>query len=516
MNTAKIMSRPICLSELLGTLLAVPENFDVQITGMEMDSRKLVAGDVFLACKGASFDGREFIDDAVARGARAIIVEKDTQWSQASLRHGVPILPVDKLSSKIGKIAARYFGHPGRGMTLIGITGTNGKTSCCQFIAQCFSALAGPCGVSGTLGYGIYGDTCITDENGPATTPDAVAVQRIMQEARSRNAQCMVMEVSSHGLEQNRVNVCEFDVALFTNLSQEHLDYHGDMKAYGEAKRKLFLGPDLRIAIVNQDDNFSASILNSISRQVKSYTYSLKNSHASVFLRELVFTRTGFMAEIFTPWGNGPIKSQVLGSFNVSNLLAAVTTVMAVEAQKQDFDFLRVLAAIERIKPVAGRMEIIPHESLAVVVDYAHTPDGLSNALSALKEHFHEGKIWCVFGCGGNRDRSKRPLMAEIAEAMADHLVITDDNPRNERSEDIIKQILGGIRKKEKTMVISDRASAIEYAITQAEAGDVVLIAGKGHEQYQDIGGSRMAFSDVKQARISLNKRGQQILAKES
>ena len=506
MNTAEIMARQMRLSDLLDGEVDIPDSMDVELTGIEMDSRRVETGDLFLAYQGATHDGRDFVDDVIASGANAVLVEADETWSEIGVREGVPIIPVEKLSTRIGKIAARFFDYPAAAFNLIGITGTNGKTSCCQFIGQCLSMLGYRCGISGTLGHGMYGEPYTYDEAGPGTTPDAINVQRIFEEARIRKADYMVMEVSSHGLSQKRVNVNEFDVAVFTNLSRDHLDYHGGMTAYGDEKRKLFMNPQLKVAVVNLDDIYSAKILNSLAKTVKCFTYSLHNPKADVFPRALEFKRSGFSLGVVTPWGEGNINSSLAGSFNVSNILAVLTTVMATEAEKPGFDFDRILENVAAVTPVKGRMEILGDHPVSVVVDYAHTPDGLKNALIALRQHC-KGEIWCVFGCGGDRDKGKRPLMAEIAEQLASKLIITDDNPRNEDSAAIIKQILSGLSGEADVVVESDRAKAIDYAISNANEGDVVLIAGKGHEEYQDVGGNRMVFSDVKQARLSLNKR---------
>jgi len=506
MNTAEIMARQMRLSELLEQMIDIPESIDVELTGIEMDSRKIEPGDLFLAYKGSVKDGRDYIDDVITGGANAVLVEADNEWNEITTRAGVPVIPVEKLSTLIARLVARFFDYPASEFWLIGITGTNGKTSCCQFIGQCLSKLGYTCGISGTLGYGLYGEAYASNEYGPGTTPDAITVQRIFEEVRIRHGKAMVMEVSSHGLSQNRVNTSEFDVAVFTNLSRDHLDYHGGMTAYGEDKRKLFLSPKLKIAVVNMDDMFSAKILNSLARNVKSYTYSLHNPKADVFPRSLEFTGSGFVLDVVTPWGEGTMKTSLAGSFNVSNILAVLATVMASEADKPHFDFQEILGQVACVSPVKGRMEILGDYPVSVVVDYAHTPDGLKNALAALRQH-NKGEIWCVFGCGGGRDKGKRPQMAGIAEKMAARLIITDDNPRNEDSEEIIRQITAGLSGEAEVTIESDRAMAIEYAISNAREGDVVLIAGKGHEEYQDVGGSRLVFSDVKQARLSLNKR---------
>ncbi|PCJ40661.1 MAG: UDP-N-acetylmuramoyl-L-alanyl-D-glutamate--2,6-diaminopimelate ligase [SAR86 cluster bacterium] len=511
MNTAKSMSQQMTLGLLLEAEMEIPDNFDRVLTGIEMDSRKIESGDLFIACKGANFDGRDFVREVIEKGAAAVLVEKGELWQKISVENDVPVIPVENLASRISSIAAKFFNRPADHFSLIGITGTNGKTSVCQFFAQSITSLNRICGASGTLGYGIYAEEYAqadaeTPGAVPGTTPNPIAVQRIFSEILQKNADTMVMEVSSHGLKQGRVCINEFDIAVFTNLTRDHLDYHNSMRAYGEAKLKLFRGSRLSTAVLNMDDLFSSTILNNLSRQVKSYTYSLNSAQADVHPESIEFKRKGFKLEISSPWGKGALDVGLLGSFNVSNLLAVLTAVMALESQQNDFDFNRVLSKVAAVSPVKGRMELIGDKPVSVVVDYAHTPDALKNALNALHEHF-KGKIWCVFGCGGERDKGKRPMMARIAENLADELIVTDDNPRQEASGDIIEQILAGFSNKDKVLVESDRAKAIDFAIVNAAEGDVVLIAGKGHEEYQDVGAKRMMFSDVKQARLSLNQR---------
>lgn len=507
MNTAKSMSQQMTLSLLLDAEIEIPHSLDLALTGIEMDSRKIESGDLFIACKGANFDGRDFVCEVIEKGAAAVLVEKGELWQELSVENNVPIIPIENLASRISSIASKFFNKPADYFSLVGITGTNGKTSACQFIAEGLSNLNHICGTSGTLGFGVYAEAYTqAGSRAPGTTPDPISVQRIFSEMLQQNADAMVMEVSSHGLKQGRVCINEFNVAVFTNLTRDHLDYHHSMEAYGKEKLKLFLGSKLSIAVLNMDDLFSATILNSLSRQVKSYTYSTKNSHADVYPEAIEFNRKGFKLNVVSPWGKGVMETGLLGSFNVSNLLASLTTVMALESKQSDFDFSRVLANVAAVTPVKGRMELVGDKPVSVVVDYAHTPDALENALNALHEHF-KGKVWCVFGCGGERDKGKRPMMARIAEKLADELIVTDDNPRQEASSEIIEQILLGFTDKSKVMVESDRAKAIAKAITSATDGDVVLIAGKGHEEYQDIGAKRLMFSDVKQARLSLNQR---------
>ena len=507
MNTAKSMSQQMTLSLLLDAEIDIPDSLDLVLTGIEMDSRKIESGDLFIACKGANFDGRDFVNEVIEKGAAAVLVEKGELWQELSVENNAPIIPIENLASRISAIASKFFNKPADHFSLVGITGTNGKTSACQFVAESLSSLNHICGTSGTLGFGIYAEEYTqAGSTSPVTTPDPISVQRIFSEMLQQNADAMVMEVSSHGLKQGRVCVNEFDVAVFTNLTRDHLDYHHSMHAYGEEKLKLFRGSRLSTAVLNMDDLFSSTILNNLSRQVKSYTYSLNNSQADVYPERIEFKRKGFELDVSTPWGKGVLEVGLLGSFNVSNLLAVLTTVMALESQQAKFDFNQVLSRVAAVSPVKGRMELIGDKPVSVVVDYAHTPDALENALNALHEHF-KGKVWCVFGCGGERDKGKRPMMGRIAEKLADELIVTDDNPRLEVSSDIIDQILTGFSNKEKIMVESDRAKAIDKAIANATEGDVVLIAGKGHEEYQVIGAERLMFSDVKQARLSLNQR---------
>ena len=342
------------------------------------------------------------------------------------------------------------------------------------------------------------------------TTRDPVQVQSALASLRGAGADTVAMEVSSQGLHQYRVNGVRFDVAVFTNLTRDHLDYHGSMDEYFETKRRLFLMEGLSSAVVNIDDAYATGILNSLAPTVRSYTYSLANPNADVYATALELNRQGYRAQVHTPFGDGELQGALLGSFNFSNLLAVLTSLLALQSAQPDFDLARLFRQMSRLQPVAGRMEIVGGESdITVVVDYAHTPDALRVTLQALREHF-SGQLWCVFGCGGNRDQGKRPIMAEMAETYADRLIVTDDNPRRENADEIVRQILLGVEDTSRLIVERDRARAIETAIVQARAGDVVLVAGKGHENYQDVNGQKTVFSDVNQARLALSKRRQQ------
>ena len=317
----------------------------------------------------------------------------------------------------------------------------------------------------------------------------------------------VVMEVSSVGLHQKRVKKVQFETAIFTNLTRDHLDYHGSMEAYAENKKKLFAAKGLKHAIVNLDDPYALSIINSIAKGVEVSTYSIKKSIATVHAEELSLNRHGFEARICTPIGSGIVKGRLIGYFNFSNLLAVTAALISYLPARKAVNIDELCQVISNLKPVNGRMEIIgDSEEITAMVDYAHTPDGLRSALTGLRDHF-EGNIWCVFGCGGNRDKGKRPMMGEIAEKYADRLIIADDNPRKEKGEEIVQHILSGINNKSAVTVLRDRAQAIEFAIENARAGDVVLVAGKGHETYQDVGGNKLIFSDANQVRLALQKR---------
>lgn len=507
MNTAEQLKCHATLADLIDGLVELPakigNKLNLTITGVQMDSRLLRKGDMFIACFGKNHDARNYIDDAIAKEAVAILVESGGEWQGVRHIADVPVIAIDNLSAKISGIASRFYGNPSEKLHLFGITGTNGKTSCSQFIAQGLNMYGYQCGVMGTLGYGICGNLKETH----LTTPDAVFTQMALAEMVRDQINPVVMEVSSVGLHQKRVQAVRFDTAIFTNLTRDHLDYHGSMEAYGENKKKLFAFESLKTAIINLDDPYALSIINSIATNVEVVTYSIKNSIATVYAEQLRLTRHGFEARVVTPIGTANISGKLLGYFNFSNLLAVIAALITYLSARGEVRLVELFARLSRLQPVNGRMEIIgDSETITAVVDYAHTPDGLRSALVGLRDHF-SGKIWCVFGCGGNRDKGKRPMMGEIAETYADNLVIADDNPRNEEGDEIVQHILSGIADKSVVTVMRDRAKAIAHAISHAAPGDVVLIAGKGHETYQDIGGNRLIFSDANQVRLAMQKR---------
>jgi len=507
MNVAEELLTNSTLIDLIQGLVDLPDDlsFDlnVDVTGVKMDSRLLQKGDLFMACFGSNHDAREYIPQAVELGVAAVLAESGGGWQGIQFVKGVAVIAVDNLSAKISEIAGRFYQHPSEKQAVIGITGTNGKTSCSQFVASMLAGLGQVCGTIGTLGFGLPGQLHETE----LTTPDAVQTQKALAEMHHDGAATVAMEVSSVGLHQSRVGGVQFDTAVFTNLTRDHLDYHGSMTAYAETKRKLFTVDGLKTAVINLDDTYALSILNAISPDVEILTYSVYNSVASIYAEQLHMTPSGFDAVIHTPWGDGALRSSLLGKFNFSNLLAAIATVMNQLDRSGEVNVQQVLSLVSQVAAVDGRMEIIGEgHDVTAVVDYAHTPDGLKSALQALRQHF-SGDIHCVFGCGGNRDRGKRPMMGEIAQTYADHLIITDDNPRNEEGDDIIQHILSGISDTSGTRVVRDRAKAIVQAIAQAGPGDVILIAGKGHETYQDVGGTKMLFSDASQVRLALQER---------
>ncbi|MDO9475525.1 MAG: UDP-N-acetylmuramoyl-L-alanyl-D-glutamate--2,6-diaminopimelate ligase [Pseudohongiella sp.] len=503
MNTAAQTTCSITLGTLIPWVAdSGPEAsyLSVCVTGLQLDSRKVKAGELFCALFGKNHDARDYIDLAVQNGAAAVLADEGDSWQGISWSGGVPIIAVSGLRAKLGDIAARFYQHPSQHMSVIGVTGTNGKTSCTQFIAQMLVKLNQTCGVVGTLGYGVYPELKDTG----FTTPDALALQGALADLQGKHAKFVAMEASSQGLHQHRLNGVDFHTAIFTNLTRDHLDYHGTMAAYAESKRRLFESATLKIGIVNMDDSHAAVMLNALPRCARSFTFSIHNRLANVHVSQLSFRADGFDAVLTTPWGEGVITSQLLGAFNLSNLLAAVCAVMTLPGE---FQLDAVLKAASQLHAVDGRMAVVGSEcGVTAVVDYAHTPDGLKSALEAVRQHT-TGKVWCVFGCGGNRDQGKRPLMAEVAESLADKVVVTDDNPRLENADDIVRQIMFGFSKRDRVIVERDREVAIRIAIAGADIGDVVLVAGKGHENYQDIGGHRLMFSDVAQVRLALRQR---------
>lgn len=490
----------IRLAKLLSAINLIEPTHDILIEGISLDSRAVQPGFLFIALPGETVDGRCYIYDAIHRGAVAVIAEA-MQFSPAD--YAVPIYLVDDLQQKIGVIAAQFYRKPSIQLPVYGVTGTNGKTSCTQFIAHALSALHRPCGIIGTLGFGFPGQL----SNQGFTTPDAIRTQQLLAELQSQGAQAVAMEVSSHALAQGRVNAVAFHTAIFTNLTRDHLDYHGDMDSYANAKRRLFEFPDLRYAIINLDDGLGQQLAVELATRLAVVGYSVNSDINPLKNIEMVrvthaeFHTMGMTAQIMTPWGKGELQSKLLGKFNLSNLLAVLATLGL-----QNIPLSIILQRLSQLQGVPGRVETFGGGSQPlVVVDYAHTPDALEQVLTALRLHC-KGQLWCVFGCGGNRDRGKRSLMGYIAQQYADHIILTDDNPRHEQPQHIVTDIMQGITAIASVVVEHDRRRAIRHALACAKADDIVLIAGKGHETYQQIGDELVSFSDVAEVKILLNE----------
>ncbi len=481
----------ILLTDLLKGILPLPDGlpaglprgFDQSIEGLALDSRLVRPGDLFFACAGSHTHGLQFVEEALHRGAVAVLLEGSTEQS---LRGTVPILGLPTLADTLGIIAARFYGHPARAMTLLGVTGTNGKTSITHLLAQILDR----CTVVGTLGVGFL------EQLTPAThtTPNAIALQKILADFVRQEVRAVAMEVSSHALDQGRAVGVAFTVALFTNLTRDHLDYHGNMESYGRAKARLFHSPGLRYAVINTDDEFGQALLRELPESVVGigYGFSPDGSERQVVGHDLSLSAEGIRMQVCTPWGSGTLESSLLGRFNALNLLAVLATLGGL-----GWTLEAALAALSRVHAISGRMETLGGGSTypLVVVDYAHTPDALEQVLITLRP-LTKGRLWCVFGCGGERDRGKRPLMGSVVERLADVVVITNDNPRTEEPADVVNAIVGGLCHPERAQVILDRAEAIRYAIGSTTSGDVVLLAGKGHEQYQQVRTEYLPFSD--------------------
>lgn len=469
----------------------------VVVSGLSLDSRSVRIGDAFFALRGTRGHGIAFAASAAQRGASVVLAEAPPPREAED--PGVPVLWIDGLHTFVGEIAARFFGRPSNSMTVIGVTGTNGKTSTVQLLAQALEKLGHRTATIGTLGAGLHGQL----QEGERTTPDAIAVQRLLAEFRRDGATHVAMEVSSHALEQGRVAATSFDVAAFTNLTRDHLDYHGTMEAYGAAKAKLFAWPGLSAAVINIDDAFGHALAEQLPPTVSAWRLSSHgNKQAEIVADAVATSAEGIVFQLRSPWGERRIRSRLLGRFNVANLL---TVVGCLGALGESFD--RIVEAVEALEPVNGRMNRIGglDGSPLVVVDYAHTPDALEQALHALRAHC-QARLICVFGCGGERDAGKRPQMGAIAERLADMPIVTDDNPRGENGDLIVSQILTGMSQPQRVTVLRDREAAIRAALNIARAGDVVLIAGKGHETYQEGASGKRAFDDMAIARAILGK----------
>jgi UDP-N-acetylmuramoyl-L-alanyl-D-glutamate--2,6-diaminopimelate ligase len=474
----------------------------VPLADLTADSRAVKLGSIFVAYPGTVLDGRAYIAEAISRGAAAVLWERGSfTWDE---RWEIPNLGVDNLRGRISEIAGHVYGNPSDSLWMAGVTGTNGKTSVSQWIAAASDALGRRSAVVGTLGNGLVGER-VEAKN---TTPDPIVLQRLLADYLRRGARNVAMEVSSHGLDQGRVAGIKYDCAVFTNLTRDHLDYHGTMEAYAEAKFRLFSARGLRHAVINVDDPVGASFARRLEGSGLALITFGTRPGATLRADGIRLSEAGVRFRVEGELGSGEVAAGVLGAFNVSNLLAVLGALVA-----QGIPFDDAVHAVGALESVPGRLERVGGGAAPlVVVDYAHTPDALEKALVALRPTVAAGhRLVCVFGCGGDRDPGKRPLMGQAAARLSDHVIVTSDNPRSEDPHAIIDQILAGIGKpgtdpkpgngvnrgpSPSAEAIEDRQVAIFTAVHHARAGDVVLLAGKGHETYQEIAGIRHPFND--------------------
>jgi UDP-N-acetylmuramoyl-L-alanyl-D-glutamate--2,6-diaminopimelate ligase len=493
--------QPRLLAEVVAPWIVAPAGLEV--SDVTLDSRAAIPGALFLACGGRTHHGLAFAEEAVARGARAVLYEPQGSPSDVQLGAGTFIAALPGLAARAGLIADRFFGSPSQQLTIAGITGTNGKTTCAWLLAQALQRCQRPAAYMGTLGVGMPPNLTA----GAHTTADAVTVHRQLAQLREQGAECVGMEVSSHALDQQRVNGVRFRTAVFTNLTRDHLDYHASMEAYGAAKARLFAFPNLAERIVNIDDPFGAELARTAAR------VPVTGTDAPAGARLIVTTRTsaplpagalfvratrvraeseGLTVEVDTSFGSAELALRLVGEFNVDNALTVLAVLLAWEVPLQ-----QAAQALSRARAASGRMEMFGGRgrSPLAIVDYAHTPDALANALRAARLHCR-GQLRVVFGCGGDRDPGKRPLMGAVAAELADDVILTDDNPRSEDPRHIVAEILGGIPAGAPLTIEHDRALAIRVALERSAPDDVVLIAGKGHEGYQIRGDVRRPFRD--------------------
>ncbi|TCP95003.1 UDP-N-acetylmuramoylalanyl-D-glutamate--2,6-diaminopimelate ligase [Cricetibacter osteomyelitidis] len=474
---------------------------NITLTNMTLDSRAVTQGCLFIAVKGHSVDGRRFIPQAIESGAAAVVAEADSAQEHLTVEYqnNVPVIRFFQLNEQLSELAGQFYHEPSNKLTLIGVTGTNGKTTISQLLAQWVQLLGQKAAVMGTIGNGLYGQI----KEAANTTGSAIEIQSSLADFVRQGADLAAIEVSSHGLVQHRVEALNFAAAIFTNLSHDHLDYHKTMENYTAAKKRLFGELHTKHKIINADDEIGRAWLAEFSDAVAVSCDSnfVPNNKNWLKVTALSFGSKGAVIQFDSVWGKGELQSPLIGAFNVSNLLLVMATLLSL-----GYDLTKLIETAPHLQGVCGRMEMFTalHKP-TVIVDYAHTPDALEKAIEAARLHC-DGKLWCVFGCGGDRDNSKRPIMGEIAEKMADVVVITDDNPRTEQPEAIIADILTGLQQPEKAHVIHGREKALQFALQSAVRNDVILVAGKGHEDYQIIGTVKYHFSDREIITELLNK----------
>ena len=489
------MTRRLPLTKLLPDVANIPS--DLEITGLVMDSRDIHPGDAFVAIAGFGAHGLGFVDQARERGAAIILFEPPAPDDLPAPADAIAVLG---LRARMGEMANQFHGAPSKAMTMVGVTGTSGKTSTVQLIAQAFEKIGVRTGTIGTLGVGLYGQEVATG----FTTPLVLPMHKMLAELRDVGAKAVAMEVSSHALDQGRVDAVHYDIAVFTNLTRDHLDYHGDMESYGAAKAKLFSRPGLRAAVINRDDAFGRRLLDGLRSPVRGIGISASGDVAAdIAATGVTLDARGIGFDLRIGDRTRYVQSPLLGRFNIDNVLTVAGVLLA-----EGRGFGEIVEVLESLQPVAGRMNRLGGDGVLplVVIDYSHKPDPLEQALQSLRAHL-KGQLTCVFGCGGDRDRGKRPQMAAIAEKLSERVIVTDDNPRTEDGDAIVADIVAGFAKPDAAIVLRDRRAAITRAINEASAADIVLVAGKGHETYQEVAGVKHDFDDMAVARELLEAR---------
>lgn len=493
--TLSQLLRGVCDSDLLP---------DMEVKGLALDSRQVEPGYVFVALEGHFEHGLAYAEAAISRGAIAVLC--DSQYDQycqqilAKISARTVCIAIKHLPLKLSQLANVFYGHPSEKLFVSGVTGTDGKTTVSHFIAQSMQSSESPAALIGTLANGLINQL----DKSAQTTPDMLALQRMLAQYVDDGATNVSMEVSSHGLDQGRVEGVSFDVAILTNLSRDHLDYHGNIEAYKQAKKKLFISDASKALVLNADDALGQELFQQLSGDKPIWLYGMhedrvRKSQMYVYATALETHRDGMKFILHSSQGSAEITTGLIGDFNVYNMLACFCVLL-----QSGLNFNLAVKRIEKLKTVPGRMEIIAQpDKPAVVIDYAHTPEALSQVLKNIRKHT-DGKVICVFGCGGDRDAGKRPIMAQVAEENSDLVILTSDNPRNEDPALIIDEVQQGVRDPLKLIVEADRARAIQQAIKMASADDLILLAGKGHEDYQIIGNKKIPFSDREQALKSL------------
>lgn len=463
-----------------------------KVKNLKLNSKKIKKGDLFIAIIGYQYDGRKFINQSIEKGAIAVVAETEHRKNEGCIyyRNTIPIIYLFKLRKKLSKIAGIFYNHPSKNLRLIGVTGTNGKTTITHLLKQWTYFIGDKLAVIGTLGYGTY-NKLIPTKN---TTSSPIEIQKYLYQFLKSGISIVAIEISSHSLHQYRVSELKFFIAIFVNLTQDHLDYHKNMKEYEKIKWRLFSQHKIHHYVINIDDptglKWAKIILNPVVVSLKKIKCSFYKNW--MYLKYFKYKKLKTKIYLKSSWGNTLIISNLLGSFNITNILLTFSTLLIL---KYPFFLLKEKSYL--LKQISGRMEIFKIFKKLIIIDYAHTPDALENALKTSKLYC-KGKLWCIFGCGGNRDSSKRPIMASVAEKYANFVIITNDNPRFENPKNIINDIMKGFFKKNKVTTILSRKKAIIYSIKNSNKNDVILVTGKGHENYQIIGNKKVNFSDQK------------------